>query len=97
MIQTGTVWYGYATTPGWNLNTGTGDRSFTIPDISFNPPFSAPPHIVLAVGGIDSERATNLRITLEPYDVETAEFNIKVNTWGDTLLYQVWITWIAYG
>ncbi len=33
MIQTGAYYIGAGN--GWNLHTGTGDRSFRTPDISF--------------------------------------------------------------
>ncbi len=96
MMQTGLARYNYVTTGGWNLSAGAGERSFQTPDIPFDPPFPSPPKIALALSSIDSEHSTNLRVSVEPYDVERDEFNIIVKTWDDTLLYQVWITWIAY-
>jgi hypothetical protein len=94
MIQTGVAEFD-PQTQGWMLNTGTGERSYRSPDIAFQPPFSAPPKIALALSGIDSDRATNLRVVLEPYDVEAEEFNIVVRTWDDTVLHSVQVTWIA--
>jgi hypothetical protein len=95
MIQTGVIDFGPQTS-GWNLGAGTGQRSFTSQDIGFNPPFGVAPAIALALSGIDSDHATNLRLTLNPYDVQANEFNIQINTWDDTLLYSVVVTWIAY-
>jgi hypothetical protein len=94
MIQTGVAEFG-PRTQGWSLNTGTGLRSFRSPDIGFQPPFPAPPKMALALSGIDSDRATNLRVIVEPYDVEADEFNILVRTWDDTVLHSVLVTWIA--
>jgi len=96
MIQTGTAWYDVVNTPEWNLNAGIGDRSVRTPDIPFNPPFSQPPHVVLALAGVDSERTANLRVALEPHDIEPGEFSIKIKTWHDTALYGVGVAWIAY-
>lgn len=96
MIQSGVVEYGVSVTPGWNLSTGTGERIFLSPDIKFSLPFSAPPHVVLALNSLDSDHATNLRVVLEPYDVEADEFNIKIRTWDDTVLSSVSVTWIAH-
>lgn len=94
MIQTGVVEYNPQCS-GWNLASGTGERTFTGPDIKFQPPFSAPPSVVLALCGIDSDHATNLRLTLRTSDVEPDEFNIMVSTWDDSLVYSVLVTWIA--
>lgn len=96
MIQTGIVRYGYTTETDWNLHTGTGERSFRTPDISFEKPFTAPPRVVLALGGLDSEHTTNLRVHLDPYDIEASEFSVKIQTWADTRLYEVSIMWVAY-
>jgi hypothetical protein len=96
MIQTGVSALSYVTSPDWNLNAGAGERIFQSPDIPFNPPFSAPPQVALALSGIDSDPAANLRVELYPHDVERDEFNIMVKTWADTVLYGVWVTWIAY-
>lgn len=95
MIQTGVEWFGVANTPQWNLHTGNGERIYRSADIKFNPPFTAPPHVVLSVGGIDVENG--VRLTLIPYeDIEAGEFNIRIGTWGDTKLHQLWVTWIAH-
>ena len=96
MIQTGMTWLGYSETPGWNLNGGNGERSFISTDIPFNPPFATPPTVALSLGGIDSAHDTNLRVILTPFDVDQREFNVKLQTWGDTLIFQVWVTWVAF-
>jgi len=95
MIQTGVARFD-AQMNGWNLSTGTGVRSFLTPDIAFQPPFSAPPTLVLALSGIDSEHGANLRVALQPSDVEAEEFNIIISTWDDTVLYGVTVIWIAH-
>jgi hypothetical protein len=95
MIKTGMARYG-VDLPDWNLHTGTGDRSFRTPDVSFDSPFDTPPNVVLAVGGIDSAQTANLRLALEAYDCEPGEFNIRISTWADTLLFNVVVTWIAH-
>jgi hypothetical protein len=95
MIQTGVARFD-SQMNGWNLSTGTGVRSFSSPDIAFQPPFPAPPTLVLALSGLDSEHSVNLRVTLQPYDVEAEEFNIIISTWDDTILHGVTVTWIAH-
>lgn len=95
MIQTGVARFD-AHMSEWNLNTGTGERSFRTPDIPFQPLFNAPPVIALALSGIDCEHSTNLRVALQPADVENEEFNIIITTWHDTILHGVTVTWIAH-
>ena len=95
MMQAG-VFQFHPQLSGWNLSSGTGPRSFRSPDIGFQPPFSGTPQILLAISGIDSEHTTNLRVTLNLEDVEPEEFNIVVNTWDDTILYSLNVTWLAF-
>jgi hypothetical protein len=92
MIQAGTAFYD-TNTPGWTLNTGTGDRSFTSPDIRFDPPFQAPPKIAVSLAGLDGER---VRVGLGTFDIQADEFNVVIYTWWDTALYGVRVTWIAF-
>ena len=94
MILTGFVWYNVNLTEGWTLASGSGERVFRSQDIQFNPPFQTPPAVALAISGIDSEKG--LRLTLQAFDVEPGEFNIRLGTWAETAIYQVWITWIAF-
>jgi H-type lectin domain-containing protein len=95
MIQSGVLDYG-PKTDGWTLGSGSGVRTYVSPDIKFNPAFTAPPRIALALSGLDTEHTTNVRVTLEPADVEADEFNIAVRTWGDSLIYSVLVTWLAF-
>ena len=95
MMQTGDAYLGMEM-PGWTLHTGTEDRSFRTPDIAFDPPFQTPPKVVLAIKGFDGEIPTKLGIEISPEDIEPEEFNIRIKTWGDLVLYHVTITWIAF-
>ena len=46
--------------------------------------------------GIDADHQTNLRLQLHAEDVQFDEFNIRVVTWDDTLIYGIRVNWIAY-
>jgi hypothetical protein len=96
-IQAGTVGYGY-TTPGinWTLASGSGARSFTSPDIAFPTAFSTTPTVIVALYGVDAANSANLRLTVATADVETGEFNVVFNTWADSVIYTVWVSWIAF-
>jgi hypothetical protein len=96
MIQSGTLFYGVDNSQDWTLHDGSGRRVFLPPDVRFETAFSAPPQVVLALHGVDSDHNANLRLWVEAYDIEPEEFSIRVLTHGDTLIYNVWVTWIAH-
>lgn len=95
MIQSGRLHYN-VDTRGWDLASGSGERWLEPPDIEFETPFATAPKVVLALAGVDSDQATNLRLNLEAYDIGPEEFSVRISTWDDTLVYAVWITWIAH-
>jgi hypothetical protein len=80
----------------WKLNQGEGERSFVSPDISFGGHFGFPARLVLALAGVDADAQFNLRLRLTVHDVEAEEFNIGVHTWGDSIIYNVFVAWMAF-
>lgn len=64
--------------------------------MKFETPFATAPKVALALAGVDADRATNLRLSIKAYDVEADEFSIRISTWDDTLVYAVWVAWIAH-
>jgi hypothetical protein len=96
-MQSGIISYGYLY-PGinWTLNAGTGSRSFTTPDIQFPTPFTTTPTVIITLCGVDAGSNANLRLTVDTSDIEPSEFNAVFNTWGDSVIYTVWVSWIAY-
>jgi hypothetical protein len=95
VIQSGTLHYNVETR-GWDLASGSGERWLEPPDVAFDTPFSAAPKVSLALSGIDADQATNLRLNLEAYDIGPDEFSVRISTWDDTLVYAVWVAWIAH-
>lgn len=95
MIQSGLLHYN-VNTRGWTLASGTGERWIEPPDVKFEVPFPAPPTVMLALSGVDAYEATNLRLNIEVFDVEDEEFTVRISTWDDTIIFGVWVTWIAY-
>jgi len=96
MIQSGVALFGYLNTRGWNLSTGSGHRTFQPPHIRFDRPFTTPPTIALSLAGIDSLHSANLRVELQLINVEPDKCKITIITWDNSILYQVWVNWIAY-
>jgi H-type lectin domain len=79
-MQTGIFYFSQATDPAeWHLWSGTGQRKFRA-TIKFPEPFNTPPRIAVALTGVDSSNATNLRIVIAAQDVETDEFDLVVTT-----------------
>jgi hypothetical protein len=96
MIQSGMIHY-HSNSPGWALhNPGAQPKQFVSSDVKFDPPFSSAPTVVLALAGLDADHTTNVRVFLEAFDVEADEFNIRVQSWDDTMIHGVWVTWIAH-
>jgi hypothetical protein len=106
VIQSGTIHLGIysADSEGWSLHVpvspeelGSGEeRSFRTADIQFPTPFASAPKLVLSLAGLDAGNQANVRITLHAEDVQREEFNIRVVTWGDSLVYGLAVTWLAH-
>ena len=94
MIQTGMVKL-HSQMPGWQLNAGSGFRTFLSPDIKFTPSFNTTPQVVVAFSGIIAQ-TNNLQVVVATNDVEADEFNILIQVFDVTLLTEVSVTWIAH-
>jgi H-type lectin domain len=86
----------------WNLDAGTGARSYVSPDIQFVPPwggagspFGSPPNVVVSLAGIEATGGL-ARVSLSVENVQAEEFNIRVNVSEDCTLNKLWVTWVAY-
>ena len=106
MFKTGTVNLPQATAAiagGWDLETGTGIRTYLSPDIPFvepwligtSPAFSGPPLVVLSLTGIVVFGGlAQVELTVE--NVQAEEFNIRVVAFENCMLNRVQVTWFAY-
>ncbi|CAN2041105.1 H-type lectin domain-containing protein [Candidatus Magnetomoraceae bacterium gMMP-15] len=82
----------------WNLHKteeSYGERWFP-KHIKFSKSFSKKPKILLSITGLSISNKSNIRITVEPRDIDEHGFDIVVKTWGDTAVYSATINWIAY-
>lgn len=64
--------------------------------ITFDPPFSATPHVLVAITTIDASNESHLRLIAMPGDVTPEGFTLTIQTWSDTQLYWVQVEWLAY-
>jgi hypothetical protein len=86
----------------WDLNTGTGTRSYVSPDIPLvtqwgaaHVPFGGPPVVVLSLAGMEATGGLT-RVRVQPENVQAEEFNIRVYVFDDCTLNWLWVTWLAY-
>jgi len=80
---------------GYTLDKNTGDRSTSI-EVTFDKPFDKKPKVILTTTLIDADSKSNLRYSIEAVSFSRDGFMIKVNTWGDTKIFQLGGSWIAY-
>lgn len=64
--------------------------------INFKRPFDAPPKVICWLTTVDMDKDKNWRIKAYVSDVDSKGFTAHIDTWGDTIMYQAAITWIAY-
>lgn len=71
-------------------------REKTSKRINFTTPFSAPPKVVTWLQALDMKKDTNWRVTVHATDIDNTGFTVNADTWGDSVLYQAGVTWLAY-
>jgi hypothetical protein len=83
---------------GWSLLEPVPDerRSFR-QTILFERPFSAPPVVQVGVVGIDASKDDNLRFSLRAEQIGADGFTLSVETWLNTKIWSVEISWLAIG
>jgi hypothetical protein len=95
-IQTGEKSNGAWMNSDWGLHIGIGGRSYTTA-VQFDSPFQEPPKVAVALSGQDVDGEKNNRIRLIATDITVDGFNLVYQTWHDTVVYSVWVTWTAIG
>ncbi|HEX3852260.1 MAG TPA: H-type lectin domain-containing protein [Polyangiaceae bacterium] len=83
---------------GWSLLEPLPDerRSFR-QAISFERAFSAPPVVQVGVVGLDASKDDNLRFSLRAEQISAHGFTLRVETWLNTKIWSVEISWLAIG
>jgi hypothetical protein len=81
---------------GWTLLDGSGPRTFRYA-VAFEHAFSAPPVVHLGVVGVDAGKDDNLRVRVRAEDVTSGGFTIVSETWFNTRLWAVDVSWLAVG
>ncbi len=81
-------------TPGYTLNSNSGDRTYTL-EVNYPQPFNKKPNVILSVSLIDAEKTTNLRYDVQASAISRDGFMIKIKTWGDTKINIIGGSWLA--
>lgn len=86
----------FGETEGWQLSTGSGDRSHWW-RILFSEPFVSTPVVHLALSGIDSSSTYNQRLVLKAHGVSRYGCDIECRTWADSQVHFLSFSWLAVG
>jgi hypothetical protein len=95
-IQTGEKYNGSQPNSDWSLHIGSGERTYTTA-VQFDSPFQVPPKVLVALRGQDVDGTKNNRITVTATNITVDGFNLVYTTWSDSIIYNIWATWIAIG
>jgi hypothetical protein len=85
-----------SSSPDWSLRTNDGPRRY-VHEVVFERAFSGPPVVQLGIVGIDSSKDHNLRLRVHPEAISATRFTIFVETWWETVIYGVDVSWLAIG
>jgi len=66
-------------------------------DVRFEQPFASMPIVHLGIVGLDVSNSDNLRVRVQPRDITTTGFTIEAETWFNTQIWMVSVSWLAIG
>ena len=86
------------TLEGWTLLDVPDSRPRTCrTKVQFDQPFSTPPLVHLGIVGLDVSNRDNLRVRVRAVEVTNTEFCIEAETWFNTEIWMVSVSWLAIG
>ena len=87
-------------TPDWTLSQTDGDaaapRIFR-QHVAFDIPFANIPMVHVGISGFDIDNRDTSRLSVRPEAISASGFDLLVQTWLNTRVYKVEISWIALG
>ena len=83
---------------GWTLlePAEEGARCFR-QHVSFESAFARAPLVQVAIVGLDASNQDNLRLKVRAADITAQGFTLEVETWFNTRLWSVDVSWLAIG
>src|SRR5579871_5984152 len=87
-----------ASLDGWSLlePASSAERTFRFP-ISFARSFSNAPVVQVALVGLDVSKEDNVRVRVRALDIGTDGFTLVAETWLNTKIWSVEVSWLAIG
>ncbi len=79
------------------LDPSLGDRREFRQPVLFERSFSHPPVVQVGLVGIDASKEDNLRLRLRAEDITPGGFTLLAETWLNTKLWSVEVSWLAIG
>ena len=83
---------------GWSLlePSAEGRRGFVY-RVGFDAPFNTLPVVHVGVVGLDVSKDDNLRLSVRADEISTQGFTLRVETWLNTKIWSVEVSWLAIG
>ena len=94
-IQTGEYFAEFPWNSGHYMNSNSGSRSFT-QHINFPESYDKKPNVSVSIKGLDSDKNANLRVNTKAINITNSGFDIEIDTWEDSALYNVRGSWISF-
>jgi hypothetical protein len=79
------------------LDPSLGDRREFRQSIRFERSFAHPPVVQVGLVGIDASKDDNLRLRLRAEDITSTGFTLHAETWLNTRIWSVEVSWLAIG
>ena len=79
------------------LEPAGGVRRSCRQTVLFERQFSTPPLVHVGLVGIDASKDDNLRVSLRAEDITEYGFVLRVETWLNTKIWSVEVSWLAIG
>ena len=64
--------------------------------VNFDKAYEKKPQVVVSINKLDYDKNKNLRINVFAADIDSSGFDLKIQTWDDTIIYRVTIAWISF-
>ncbi|WP_323780761.1 H-type lectin domain-containing protein [Thalassovita sp.] len=81
---------------GGEMWTGEGNRERR-KKVTFSEPFKSPPAVTCSVSLWDVDYSTNIRSDVYALDITEKDFDIVFNTWDNTRIARIRVSWMAIG
>ena len=86
------------TIEGWSLLDVPDSEPRTCRlEVKFEKPFAAPPLVHVGIVGLDVSNRDNLRVRVQAVGISAKGFTIEAQTWFNTEIWMVAVSWLAMG